>query len=185
MPFMAYGVLAGNTTHTFKHDLESFFWVLLYLLLLPTEANSEHAEMAALDLEHLFETNLIWAEINKAGLLDERQNLRINPKYSVVAPFMEELKLLIKEEWAVVQGQRTGAQGLTYDRMLDILNRALGALEGNNPRRASPISWQRLLPKTGTKRSRNFASSPSNATLDHPGVEEESRPAKKKKGSRK
>jgi hypothetical protein len=105
---MARNIVAGTAAHTFKHDLESFFWVLLYLLMLPSEEKGDHAEAAA---------------------------------------------------------------------------RSLEALEENNPRRVCPVGWQRILPKTGSKRSRNFASSPSDATLD-PIVDEESRPSKKK-GSRK
>jgi hypothetical protein len=184
MPFMAYTVLAGiDTTHTFKHDLESFFWVLLYLLMLPSEEKSAYAKKAALALEDLFQTDVESAPRKKASLLDESAKLVINPKYSVVVPYMEELKLLVKEEWEIARG-RGIRPGLSYDGMLDILNRALGALEETNPRRVSPVSWQRILPKSTSKRSRTFASSPSSATLD-PSDDEDPRPAKKKKVSRK
>jgi uncharacterized membrane protein YgcG len=201
---MARDMLDGDTQHTFKHDLESFFWVLLYLLMLPSEIKSEHAEKAAFILEDLFHTDMELVSGKKYGLLRPKQKLWINPKYSVVARYMKELKSLVRNEWAIVDGTGTG-DGLTYDGMLDVLNRALGALEESNPRREVPVSWQRLLPKTGAKRSRSFASSPSSASLEPSidpssgsggssggsgrgggsgsGSDEESRPAKKRKGS--
>jgi hypothetical protein len=138
---MAIGALGGDF-HTVQHDLESFFWVLVYLLGLPTNREGPHGERAAVVLDLMFATSLYSAALRKRGILLYPEPLPINPIYEAVTPFINELRLAVEDNYDLSRGKRGAI--LTYDAFLKILDDALVALEDDNVnvQRDSPFNWR-------------------------------------------
>jgi hypothetical protein len=137
---MAIGALKGEF-HTIQHDLESFFWVLVYLLILPTNRTAPHTANAIDVLDDFFAATLAKAARRKRAVLEE--TLPINPAYKVVAPFIEELRRAADANYDRSLGKQ-GAE-LTYEAFLKILDKALDALEDDkvNATRVPALNWKR------------------------------------------
>jgi hypothetical protein len=132
---MAISILRGSERHGFKHDLESFFWVLYYLLALPTDLEQDevYRTEARADLNGMLIGGYYMVANSKGGIVS-RGKLWINPIYSVIAERMEELNRLFYTENHRCRGKDPERlklyPELTYESVLDVLDKALKDLAG-------------------------------------------------------
>jgi hypothetical protein len=148
MPWMAINVLKKTEIHNHKHDLESFFWVLFYLLILPTEKGGIHGFSAHWYLEAMVSADFETAGSGKQTIILNRNDPPINPAYTVMLPFVVELRHAIRKDF-LTDEQRAEDPGyhakerFTYDAFLDVLDRALVGLSmpGADVARQPPVPW--------------------------------------------
>jgi hypothetical protein len=151
---MAVNVLKQIEMHCFKHDLESFFWVLYYLLALPTGKDQDptYTRTVLADLGGMCNGSYDQVAMYKSAII-QAERLWINPVYSVIAGRMEELQGLFEGE--IQRRKFKGPPELipvlypefTYQRFLDILDKALHDLgDGGDVSRIPPLRLEDFEP---------------------------------------
>jgi hypothetical protein len=172
---MAVGILEQSEEHSFRHDLESFFWVLYYLLALPTDRDQDARYMS-------------WSKVHLNAILEGGSNSKlgiiatcdvwINPIYSVMADRMKALMDLFanRRHLRHFKGPRELLlqlyPELTYESFLDIIDNALHDLEGADVSRVPPLPLESLESKPYLHRSsgttRTTTASVCSCNLSHP-----------------
>jgi hypothetical protein len=170
---MAISILNRTERHNFKHDLESFFWVLYYLLVLPTSLEQDEVYRAGArsDLNGMLTGDYVTVASFKHAILTKKA-LWINPIYSVVASHMESLRRLFGVEiMRTVYPEMVlpDLPELTYKSFLDVIDKALHDLGGGggDVSRVPPLRLEELESKgtlnasTGIPRTHSVSSPPS------------------------
>jgi hypothetical protein len=159
-------------SHNHKHDLESFFWVLYYLLILPTEEDSAYGQCAYRDLKIMFSACYRTAGALKTSIIYSQKPTPINPAYTVVLSFVEELRRAIRRDFTTrhlrdEEMEYQAKEWFTYDAFLDVLDRALVqlSLPGVDVVRRPSVKWSEFMPESNPDRAVAFASPPSNASV--------------------
>jgi hypothetical protein len=179
---MAITALTG-AFHTAQHDLESFFWVLVYLLVLPTDQKAHHTTLAIEVLEDMFAPTFSQASQRKGGVLIRVGPLPINPAYMVVAPFIQKLRMAVRRNFNLTEtGEGTK---LSYEAVLQILDEALVVLGDDkvNVMRVPAVRWKRPPKATHEKATVSHANPTSPADVPLPSISASTRSSKKARAS--
>ena len=110
--FMAIGALAGNP-HSFMHDLESFFWVLLWICIHYTGPGKELHDVADFK-DWNYESTAKLAN-SKKGLVSEEKDFDEMMSVSVTG-YCKDLVPCVKELWKIIFPG--GKRWTTEDRSL-------------------------------------------------------------------
>ncbi|KAJ7223116.1 hypothetical protein GGX14DRAFT_657327, partial [Mycena pura] len=124
-PFVAIEIMRNTVIHGFHHDLESIYWLLVWMLLRHTNHNHPQGSLAC---SALFDASNPWAKvgwINDPSPVDED---------SVIFPLLENLRLAVKmqnerpsKNFKSAKFRSTDPVRLTYDVVLDIFQTELAA----------------------------------------------------------
>ncbi|KAI0142834.1 hypothetical protein GGR57DRAFT_376041 [Xylariaceae sp. FL1272] len=132
-PFMAIGVLQGEP-HTYRHDLESFFYVLLWVLISKSLSKDEDNPPATSTLCRWGDSAVEFYEIATYKTQDMQEGLpgimnEIPPEYSSVRPLIERLhrELFCPSGWDMWIGTDPSPKGRQemYDGMIDAFEEAI------------------------------------------------------------
>jgi hypothetical protein len=129
-PWMAINILEQSKLHSFKHDLESFFWVLYYLLALTTGKDQDltYTRKVVAALGGMCNRSYNTVADHKHLILTKKPPLWINPIYSIVAGHMEALRQLLGVEIlhnAYLGMALPGHPEVMYKSFLDIIDEVL------------------------------------------------------------
>ncbi|KAH9831786.1 uncharacterized protein C8Q71DRAFT_285114 [Rhodofomes roseus] len=118
--FMAVQVLLGKITHEARHDLESFYWLLVFIVLRHTKHGhaKKNAAFASLfcshDLEQCASHKMTW-------LLSLRAPLDV-PDNEPLSTLLEDLRALFDSNFP---DKRAPIRRVTHQEVLDVFNNAL------------------------------------------------------------
>ncbi|KAH9915740.1 uncharacterized protein B0H18DRAFT_89487 [Fomitopsis serialis] len=128
--FMAIAVLQGCVIHQVRHDLESFYWFLVWLVLRHTKHTRPSKETALSDLFDQVTVNACrimkvgWLSVEPLGVEDNK------PLTNLLSRFTEVCKMNNAGQSSVP---------LTYERVLDIFDEALAREDWPTDDKAIPF----------------------------------------------
>jgi serine/threonine protein kinase len=131
-PFLAIGILLGES-HTYRHDLESFFYVFLWVCIVYKEPNKECEKMPK-EIKYWLEEDFEHMALSKKGQMDAKGFERITElfssyfqKYQVLKEVSWELRELLfgTREDALFYSTHGGDRiKIWYEKFMEVLDNA-------------------------------------------------------------
>ncbi|KAH9915212.1 uncharacterized protein B0H18DRAFT_959408 [Fomitopsis serialis] len=118
--FMAVQVLEGEITHEARHDLESFYWLLVFIVLRHTKHGHLSGEVAFGDL-FCHDTIAQCASAKVAWLMNRRAPIPV-PGNEPLSTLLEDFRELLEANFLVKRGT---IRRVTHEEVLHIFDEAL------------------------------------------------------------